>query len=230
MKKKLALGLSIIFLLVYLTSFSKDTFFFILVLNISLWLLFTSLLAVVLFKLAKIILPNKRPVNRRPIFAVIIFIAAVCSLVIFRQGIHDSVQLPPHESLKSLPYLTWGPVKEGDMQKAGVTRYNRNLSYAGLNIYSSRNLPTAYLMDMSGDVLHEWSNKIDKADSWQDIKLCENGDLLAIVKDKMLICLDWDSNIKWIKRMRFHHDVTVAKDKKIWALAWKDEVVFIYGL
>lgn len=230
MKKRLIFGLSIIPLLAYLTSFSKDTFIFILALNISLWLLFTSLLAVALFNLAKIIPRSKRPASRMPIFVVIIFIAVVCSLVIFRQGVHNSIQLSPYESLKSLPYLTWSPAKAGDIQKAGVTRYNRNLSYTGVNIYNSRNLSTAYLMDMSGGILHEWSHKIDKTDSWQDIKLCENGDLLAIVKDKMLICLDWDSNIKWIKRMRFHHDVAVAKDKRIWALAWKDEVVFVYGL
>ncbi len=132
------------------------------------------------------------------------------------------------DALKTLPYLTWVPAKE--IQKIGVIQYDQKRAFEGINFYNSRNLSEAYLMDMSGKVLHTWSAKILDNDSWHHIELYKNGDLLVIIKDKMLIRLDWNSNIKWIKKMRFHHDISVAENGDIYVLARKDEVVFYYGV
>ncbi len=133
------------------------------------------------------------------------------------------------EKLESLPYLTWVSAEE-DMQKSGVTEYNKKQSFNGINIYCPRNLPTAYLMDMSGKILHTWSAKINEGDSWQHIEMDRNGNLLCIVKDRMLIKLDWNSRIKWFKKMRFHHDIAIDKNEDIYVLSSEDEVIFSRGL
>lgn len=156
-------------------------------------------------------------------------VGALFFAVIFTRVHKKSPQdISSAEVLKSLPYLTWVSA-EKDIQKSGVTKYDRKRSFKGINIYCSRNLSMAHLIDMSGNILHTWSAKINTNDSWQHIEVCKNGDLLAIVKDKMLIRMDWRSNIKWIKRMRFHHDIAVAENKDIYAIIREDELAFFFG-
>ncbi|MEJ2721710.1 MAG: arylsulfotransferase family protein, partial [bacterium] len=81
-----------------------------------------------------------------------------------------------------------------------------------------------------GGILHSWSAKIDKKDSWFDTELCENGDLLAIVKDRTLVRLDWDSNVLWSSMGRFHHDITVDGGGNIFVLSRKDELLSMHGI
>jgi hypothetical protein len=82
-------------------------------------------------------------------------------------------------------------------------------------------------MDMAGNILHTWSN--DAGDSWQYITMGQDGDLLALVKELMLIRMDWDSQVKWASRGRFHHDMTVAENGDIYALMRRDDIGFYYG-
>ncbi|HEX3033548.1 MAG TPA: arylsulfotransferase family protein [Thermodesulfobacteriota bacterium] len=133
------------------------------------------------------------------------------------------------EALKSLPYLEWAPA-EDNIQKSGIVKHDEKQSFQGINICNSRRLSSAYLMDMSGNVLHIWSAKINCNNSLHHVEMGKNGDLLAIDEDTKLIKLDWDSNIKWITKMRFHHDIAAAENKDIYTLGRKDEIVFISGL
>jgi len=133
------------------------------------------------------------------------------------------------EALKSLPYVKWVPAAEAQ-QKSGVTRYDREKSFEGINLYCLRNFSEAYLADMYGNILHTWSDKKSKKADWVHVELCRNGDLLAIVYMGMLTRLDWDSRIKWTKKMHFHHEITVAENGDIYALASKADIVFFFGL
>ncbi len=131
-------------------------------------------------------------------------------------------------ALKSLPYLTWVS-SDGTIEKKGVTIHDLDKAFPGLNLYTPRNLSTAYLIDNEGNILHTWSAGPNTMDSWQHIKLCENGDLLAIVKDKMLLRLDWNSNLLWTNKLRFHHDVTLGPDNDIYSIIRKDISVSFNG-
>lgn len=163
---------------------------------------------------------------------IILFISTIAVtlffIAIFTKTYKKSPQISSIEALKSLPYLTWVPA-EKDIQESGVTKYDKKRSFKGINIYNSRNLSMAHLIDMSGNILHTWSVKINADDSWQHTEVCENGDLLAIIKDKMLIRMDWSSNIKWIKKMRFHHDIAIAENKDIYAIIREDDLTFFFG-
>lgn len=149
------------------------------------------------------------------------FFTAICAIllvfIVCVKKNEETSQPSSAEALKSLPYLTWVPAKK-DVLKSGVTKYEREQSFEGLNLFNPRNLSRAYLMDMGGKVLHSWARKTDGDEGWQHIELCENGDLLAIVKDRMLIRLDWSSGLVWTARMRFHHDVALAENQDIYSL------------
>jgi len=158
-----------------------------------------------------------------------VFILFISLLTVVMTNNDRNTVPPSTEALKSLPYLTWIPAQK-TIHKSGVTKHDQKQSSKGINIYNPSNLSTAYLIDMSGNVIHTWSAKINKNDFWHHIEMDNNGDLLAIVNDSMLIRLDWDSNIKWINKMRFHHDIAIAGNKDIYSLTRKDELVFIFGL
>jgi len=155
-------------------------------------------------------------------------IVALLFIVFFTGDNEESQQVDSTENLKSLPYLTWVPAGK-NLQKSGVIRHDRKWSYKGINLYNSRNLAMAHLMDMQGRILHTWEAKINEDDSWQHVEICENGDLLAIVKDRLLVRLDWNSSIKWFQQMRFHHDVAIAKNGDIYCLVREEKSVFVSG-
>jgi hypothetical protein len=46
-----------------------------------------------------------------------------------------------------------------------------------------------------------------------------DGDLLVIIRDVMLMRLDWDSNVKWETRARFHHDIALDQADNIYSLS-----------
>ncbi len=120
-------------------------------------------------------------------------------------------------ALKSLPYLDWHPVSIADIEKRGVTVYEQDRAYEGLNVYNHDSRPMCYLMDMSGAVLHVWSRP---ETNWHDVEPMRNGDLLVVERDSMLLKLDWESDVKWTSDKKYHHDVTVADNGDIYALTW----------
>lgn len=83
-------------------------------------------------------------------------------------------------------------------------------------------------MDMSGNILHTWLDKNAKPE-WAYVKTDKNGDLWVIIESKILMRLDWDSNIKWKKHLNVHHDIAVDEDNDIYTLTGKDELVFLSG-
>jgi len=135
---------------------------------------------------------------------------------------------PSLQAIKTLPYLAWRPA-EKTINKRGVTKNNPQKTFKGINVCASVGASGVHLMDMKGKVLHTW-NANNMNDTWHAmVRLCPNGDLLAIAESRNLVRLDWDSNVKWVNRMRFHHEITLAANGDIYAMARKDEIRFIYG-
>jgi len=128
------------------------------------------------------------------------------------------------ERLKALPYLSWVPAE--NTSKSGVIKFDREKSFPGLNLYRSGDTPEAYLMDMNGNIVHTWAAKIEGNDTWSNIELLDNGDLIAFVNYEKLIRLDWNSNIVWISdNLGFHHDLSISGNGNIYALTRKIEYI-----
>lgn len=173
-----------------------------------------------------------KPIDRRIILisGAAIFILFFSLLTVVGSITSENTRLSSTEAIKSLPYLAWVPADE-TIEKSGVIKYDQKQSFKGINIYAPQNSSKAYLMDMSGNILHTWSAKIDEDDVWYYVEMDKNGDLLAWVANSgALIRLDWDSNIKWIKKMDFHHDIAIAGNGDIYSLVNKNDKVFASGL
>ncbi len=154
-----------------------------------------------------------------------IFILFIFSLNVSSSITHKYIDTSSTEALKSLPYLDLAPIDKNS-ENSGVTKYNQKLAFNGINIVCIKHLRSAYLMDMSGNTIHKWSTN----DAWMTVKMCKNGDLLASVYEETLTRIDWDSNIKWKKKIYPHHDIALAENEDIYVLTRNDEIVFSYGL
>lgn len=135
-------------------------------------------------------------------------------LVFFKIQSNNLITGKSIDELKSLPYLTWTPIDEKDALKTGVTFYDEILSFKGVNIYSSGIEGTAYLIDMDGNKLHNWSS--NKSLYWNYAEMNNQGDLFVISGDKLLMKINWNSNIQWISKNRYHHDIALAKNGDIY--------------
>ncbi len=161
------------------------------------------------------------------VFILIIVPVLFFNSITFKSGKIDTTS--NIEKLSSLGYLEWVPAGK-DIEKRGVVQYNAELAFDGINIYSSISLPEAYLVDMQGNVVHKWTKNIKGGNNWHDVQLCQNGDLLVVAADQMLIRLDWDSNVKWKKKMLVHHDVSVDENEQLYTVMKESALLFWHGI
>lgn len=148
-------------------------------------------------------------------------------------GCEFSKNEPPDgemEKLKTLPYLQ-GTVKAGS--KTGVTISKITGRAPGYNLYVSGHAAQAILVDMQGQVVHQWQADFDtvfpdvpaSTDKWYDqdhwrnywrrVHLEGNGDLLAIWEGNGLVRLNKRSEVLWACPGMFHHDLEVLPDGSI---------------
>jgi hypothetical protein len=155
-----------------------------------------------------------------------------------RDGAFTEEQLEAMERLKSIGYLA-GSSEPPEV--SGVTVYDSSRAWDGLNFYTSGHLAGAILMDMHGEVLHQWSHtfldawnngpggelpKSSKGSGfWRRAYLFENGDVLAVFDGHALIKIDRDSKLIWARFGGFHHDLDVMDDGRIYVLLREPTIV-----
>ena len=135
------------------------------------------------------------------------------------------------KQLESMGYLSGS---KPATQEGGVTQYDDQKAWKGMNLVTSAHRPEATLMDMEGNTLHTWSCTMEQAwpdfkpevrstghTCWRRINLMENGDLLAIFEGVGIIKLDKNSNLIWSARNGAHHDLYVTENCYIWILKRK---------
>ncbi|MFH1501594.1 MAG: arylsulfotransferase family protein [Candidatus Eisenbacteria bacterium] len=132
------------------------------------------------------------------------------------------------ERLLSIGYLAGhDPVPAN----SGILIYDGPRTWNGLNFYTSGHSPGAILMDMRGNILHEW--KMDFRDAWRAMPgeerprsvksggfwrrahLFENGDVIGIYDWLGIVKIDKDSDLIWAHFAGFHHDLEVLPDGRI---------------
>ncbi|MBD3267235.1 PQQ-binding-like beta-propeller repeat protein [bacterium] len=99
--------------------------------------------------------------------------------------------------------LAWIPTAGSD-EEHGVTLLNREKCDPGYRLYSSRQTEVAHLIDIDGTEVHQWN--YPQGYSWHYAHMLPNGHLVAIVKDYMILELDWHGNLVWKFETRAHHD------------------------
>lgn len=152
-------------------------------------------------------------------------------------GLTDE-QVAEMERLKSLGYLA-GSTEAPDVW--GITVHDDAKTWDGLNFYTSGHTAGAILMDMNGNVLHEWNHsfmdawragpggelpKSSKGSGfWRRAYLFANGDVLAIFDGHAMIKVDKDSRLIWARFGGFHHDLDVMEDGRIYTLVREPRIV-----
>ncbi len=156
-------------------------------------------------------------------------------------GEEDSISVAQRqeiERLRSIGYLTGSTAPPANK---GVTVYDAARAYEGLNFYTSGHQPGATLMDMEGNILHEWrylfihawdrypgeelppNNK--SIGYWRRAHPLPNGDVIAIFEGVGIIKVDKDSNLIWANFNSAHHDLEVMPDGTIYTLTRKAHIV-----
>lgn len=212
----------------YVIAFFKNPGFF----YLYICLLFYFLFFVLCFSFLKFIFKKFKSSKKKVIklvFWATLLVIGLFLLNLARNYFSPRIIVSSQEQLQSLPYLIWAPLK--GKPYSGVIKYNKNKSCKGINIYNSRNLSEIYLMDMQGKILHRWSvNPPWGPDSFHQVKMDQGGDLLALIKDKAILRFDWASKMKWLTKIRAHHDLAITDKGDIHFLAREDEIVWYFGL
>ncbi len=119
--------------------------------------------------------------------------------------------------LRSLPYTTVTD-EEADPESGGVTIYDRDRAHRGYNIFVVYDSSLVWLMDMEGNVVHEWSYPEEGGIRWRHARMLSNGDIFAIEKFKSLSRLSWDSKVLWKRKMQIHHEIVMLPDSVLVAM------------
>jgi hypothetical protein len=141
------------------------------------------------------------------------------------------------EQLNALGYVS-GTTPAGPLK--GVTVHDEARAQNGYNFVTSGHAPTAFLMDMEGNILHEWRAEFEELwpnhphapggvssaqNFWRHAQLLPNGDVIGIWNTFGIFKLDKDSKILWANPNRAHHDLDVAEDGTIYHLSFERELL-----
>jgi len=89
-------------------------------------------------------------------------------------------------------------------KRAGVTLLKRDKCDTSYRLYSSRGSEAAHIIDLDGREVHGWS--YPQGHTWHYAEILPNGHLVAIIKDVMILELDWDGKLVAKAKLRAHHD------------------------
>jgi hypothetical protein len=117
-------------------------------------------------------------------------------------------------SLRSLPYGRWVPVAADDLREGVVLHEGR--AAPGLNLFNTRHVAQAFLVDMEGRTVHRWRAPAAIEDAFQHVEPAADGGLVGLVKDRGLLRLDADSRLLWTRDLPAHHDVALLGDGGMW--------------
>ncbi len=141
------------------------------------------------------------------------------------------------EQLSAIGYVAGSePAREA----TGVTKHDVSHVSHGVNLITSGHSPVALLMDMQGEILHEWRAEFDQVfpdhprsegtreprrNFWRDAVLFPNGDLLVIWELFGLFKLDRDSRLLWAVPEPIHHDLQLTDANEIVHLQAKRKTI-----
>jgi len=118
--------------------------------------------------------------------------------------------------LQALGYVDWAPPEEGALPR-GVVRHDPARSSPGLNLFGSRSLGRAWLVDMEGAPVHEWASPDPEA-HWNHVEPLPDRGLVVIDRAAAIERLDRDSQSLWRVALGAHHDLAVDAEGRIHAL------------
>ncbi|MFB6264262.1 MAG: arylsulfotransferase family protein [Bradymonadaceae bacterium] len=158
---------------------------------------------------------------------------------------------PPFEALRAVRKLPLTPTLADDVwvparHEPGTSHPAPDASYDGYTMFSSGHADAVYLIDMEGELVHEWRKSFREAFpnhpqvadpvppaaiNFMGLHLYDDGRVLGIYDASYetpygygLVMLNARSEVVWRYPARTHHDVHVGSDGEVWVLehAWRD--------
>lgn len=121
----------------------------------------------------------------------------------------------------------------------GLLYYDPSSTYEGYNLIYPHNQPTAYLLDMCGQVVNQWTDDTDfrpgnTAYLTPEGKLVKTKRASTVTEDAIwaggggayVEIWDWDNNLEWSyfandETERLHHDIAVKENGNILMVVWE---------
>ena len=138
------------------------------------------------------------------------------------------------DALRALGYLDAAEVDEG--ARSGLLFIDEARSQPGYNLFLSRNLHRADLVDAQGRVVHSWT--YGDSGTWSRVVLEPDGSLLVVGSSdgpfedghqvdnsRFVMRLSWEGERLWRTSMHAHHDVTRTPEGKLLALDFDYRVI-----
>jgi len=125
-----------------------------------------------------------------------------------------------NKNLKDIGYIDYAE-KDKNIKKTGVVYLDKRQGYLGWNLFTPFLDNKALLIDMEGNIIHEWNSPIPSG--WEHVETDKKGNLYVVpgpIKNKILVKLDSRSNIIWSRKGAYHHDITVLDDGKSYAIRY----------
>ncbi|HEX4954120.1 MAG TPA: arylsulfotransferase family protein [Thermoanaerobaculia bacterium] len=129
-----------------------------------------------------------------------------------RRTVHG--QTTSAEALTALAYVD-GTV-DPEREKTGVLLHRRDETSPGANLYCSRDLRTAFLLDLDGSILKRWRFPHRGLDHCE---LLPDGSILGLIQDRAVIQVDGDSKVVWSHESEVHHSFFRTAAGELWILA-----------
>lgn len=134
----------------------------------------------------------------------------------------DSLPQSILDRLRSNPYLSWQKISDGDSADEGVPTYDSTQAHRGLNLYNVDGESQAFLLDMQGQPVHAWTGT---GEGWHHVELGNYGMLWAVIRDKKLLKVDWNSAPQCSLAGRFHHDLAIDPAGRLHALVRETRMI-----
>ena len=122
------------------------------------------------------------------------------------------------DRLRALGYVDFAD-EIVDPEESVVPVYDPVRSAPGFNLFVSRSLGRAELIDPGGRVIRAWQNRLST--NWSNAELTQDGDLLVqglYLGRSHLFRMSWDGQVIWKRAVGAHHDVEVRPDGLLAAL------------
>ena len=127
-------------------------------------------------------------------------------------------------ALLSLPYLAFVPDSHPELR--GVVRNDAARAWPGWNFYSTHGRPNAYVVDMQGNRLWQWSLRSDPefgrirwlANKCHWGRPAPDGSVIVSISENGILKLDRDSRRLWFFRALTTHDTARDPEENVYGL------------
>ena len=129
--------------------------------------------------------------------------------------------------LRSLPYVSYVE-DDQNPEKTGVALYNDSLAFPGVNLYTSLWGDTGHLLDMHGNVLHEWRfapivrSREERLFAFKPgvsfLNLGRSGHLFRLQNGDLLKSNWEESSTIWHQEGTYHHEIRFDETGQVYTL------------